>query len=168
MIGALDAYLQICICPLMYRYLQNSHKSRWNSVPFFHCKHSGLSEVIVHFMKLNPNRIQNKTHWGFKYLVSLGPHTCPLLVEPAHRYEQCSIPIFCKFPHIVMLTSYQVFHHWGEDIIWGHFEPLLTVPSMWCLTTSIFGIEDCKVHNSIAVYAAMVSLLYSLWVTEAL
>ena len=27
---------------------------------------------------------------------------------------------------------------------------------------------NCKVHNSIAVYAAMVSLLYSLWVTEAL
>ena len=26
----------------------------------------------------------------------------------------------------------------------------------------------CKVHNSIAVYAAMVSLFYSFWVTEAL
>ena len=28
--------------------------------------------------------------------------------------------------------------------------------------------RQCKVHNSIAVYAAMVSLFYSFWVTEAL
>jgi len=45
MIGALDAYPQICVCPPMYRYLQNSHKSHWNSVLFFHCRQSGLSEV---------------------------------------------------------------------------------------------------------------------------
>ena len=39
----------------------------------------------------------------------------------------------------------------------------------WGFLPLSYAAEDrCKVHNSIAVYAAMVSLFYSLWVTEAL
>ena len=69
----------------------------------------------------------------------------------------------------VRITCAAVLYEWYSHRVLSWHWYINGVPMSGALQEHQVGkLADCKVHNSIAVYAAMVSLFYSFWVTEAL